>query len=312
MRINHVLVALMITCIFGLNYSAIKLGLGSFDPLLLAGLRFSLCAFPAIFFAKKPTCHFKYVAVYGVSISLGLWSVLLGMHAGLSAGVSALVLQLGALMTVIVGLFLFKERITIFNAIGFLLALLGLGLIAAVTDGSVTGRGMAFALLGTAFWVVANTAIKKSGTDQPFLFLIWSGPVSALTMFAIRFVIYNKSPFEGIVENLHPLSIATLLFIAYVATLFAYGVWTMLLCKYALSISAPTYLLVPVFSIIFSHLIFNEPVGPLKISAAILIILGVLVNACGRNIFNAYLRDHGATNLPMPSNPISNLPAGSK
>jgi len=71
MRINHVLVALMITCIFGLNYSAIKLGLGSFDPLLLAGLRFSLCAFPAIFFAKKPTCHFKYVAVYGVSISLG-------------------------------------------------------------------------------------------------------------------------------------------------------------------------------------------------------------------------------------------------
>jgi O-acetylserine/cysteine efflux transporter len=73
MRINHILVALLITGIFGLNYSAIKLGLGSFDPLLLAGLRFSLCTFPAIFFAKKPVCSFKYVAVYGVCISLGLW-----------------------------------------------------------------------------------------------------------------------------------------------------------------------------------------------------------------------------------------------
>jgi O-acetylserine/cysteine efflux transporter len=308
MRISHILVALLITGIFGLNYSAIKLGLGSFDPLLLAGLRFFLCAFPAIFFVKKPVCSFKYVALYGVCVSLGVWSVLLGMHAGLSAGVSALVLQLGAFMTVIVGLLLFKEKITIFNASGFLLALLGLGLIAAVTDGSVTARGMALALLGTALWVVANTAIKKSGTNQPFLFIIWSSPVSALTMFTIRFLISGKSALDGIAENLHPLSIATLLFIAYVTTLFAYGIWTMLLSKYALSISAPTYLLVPMFSIIFSHFIFDEPVGSLKISAAIFIIFGVLVNACGRNIFNAYLRNRDDANPLTPSNPVTSFP----
>jgi O-acetylserine/cysteine efflux transporter len=284
MRITHILAALLITGIFGLNYSAIKLGLSSFDPLLLAGLRFSLCAFPAIFFAKRPACSFKYVAAYGVSMSLGLWSVLLGMHAGLSAGVSALVLQLGAFMTVIVGLLLFRERVTIFNALGFILALSGLGLIAAVTDGSVTAHGLAFALLGTAFWVIANSAIKKSRTAQPFLFIIWSSPISALTMFSIRFVISGQNPLHGIAENLHPLSIGTLLFIAYITTLFAYGIWTMLLSKYALSISAPTYLLVPVFGIFFSHLIFNESIGSLKITAATFIILGVLVNTCGRDI----------------------------
>jgi O-acetylserine/cysteine efflux transporter len=285
MRINHVLVALLITGIFGLNYSAIKMGLSSFDPLLLAGLRFSLCAFPAIFLAKKPVCSFKYVALYGVCMSLGVWSVLLGMHAGLSAGVSALILQLGAFMTVIVGLFLFKEKITIFNASGFLLALLGLGLIAAVTDGSVTARGMTFALLGTALWVISNTAIKQSGTNQPFLFIIWSSPISALTMFSIRSFISGENPLFGIIENLHPLSVATLLFIAYVTTLFAYGIWTMLLSKYALSVSAPIYLLVPVFSIFFSHLILNEPVGPLKMAAAAFITLGVLLNSSGCNIY---------------------------
>jgi O-acetylserine/cysteine efflux transporter len=311
MRTNHILVALLITGIFGLNYSAIKLGLGSFDPLLLAGLRFSLCAFPAIFFARKPVCSFKYIALYGVSMSLGLWSVLLGMHAGLSAGVSALVLQLGAFMTVIVGLFIFKEKITIFNATGFLLALLGLGLIAAITDGSVSMTGMAFALLGTALWVVANTSIKKSGTNQPFLFIIWSSPVSALTMFTIRFVVSGENPLHGVIGNMHPLSIATLLFIAYVATLFGYGIWTMLLSKYALSISAPTYLLVPVFSIFFSHLIFNEPVGSLKIAAAIFIILGVFVNSCGRNIFE-YLCNSDNVSPLTSSNSISRLPEGSK
>jgi len=104
-------------------------------------------------------------------------------------------------------------------------------------------------------------------------------------MFAIRFVISGENPLRGIIENLHPLSIITLLFIAYVTTLFAYGVWTMLLSRYALSISAPTYLLVPVFSIFFSHLIFSEPVGALKMAAADFIILGVLVNVCGRNVY---------------------------
>jgi len=282
MKIAHFLAAVLMIGVFGLNYSVIKLGLNSFDPLLLAGLRFSLCAFPIIFFIKKPICHFKYVALYGIFEGLGLWSVLLGLHAGLSAGISALDLQFGAFMTSVVGVFIFKDKITKFNICGFIFSLAGLGLIATITDGSVTRCGMIFALLGAAFWVAANTALKKSGTNQPFKFIIWSSPISAFLIFSIRLITREGGSLQYRYFDLS--SILALLFTAYVTALFAYSIWAMLLSKYRLTISAPAYLLVPISSMGFSHLIFNEPIGTIKIIAAMLIVSGVLINTCGRGL----------------------------
>lgn len=44
MKTRHLLLAISITAIWGLNFSVIKLGLGTVEPLILAGLRFTLCA----------------------------------------------------------------------------------------------------------------------------------------------------------------------------------------------------------------------------------------------------------------------------
>ena len=39
MKTRHLLLAISITAIWGLNFSVIKLGLGTVEPLILAGLR---------------------------------------------------------------------------------------------------------------------------------------------------------------------------------------------------------------------------------------------------------------------------------
>ena len=55
MRARHLLLALSITAIWGVNFSVIRLGLSSVDPFILAGIRFTLCALPAIFlFRSRP------------------------------------------------------------------------------------------------------------------------------------------------------------------------------------------------------------------------------------------------------------------
>lgn len=59
------LLALLVVVVWGLNFVVIKLGLHNMPPLMLAGLRFMLVAFPAIFFccaSKNP-----------VQITAGLW-----------------------------------------------------------------------------------------------------------------------------------------------------------------------------------------------------------------------------------------------
>ena len=44
------LLALLVVVVWGLNFVVIKVGLHNMPPLMLAGLRFLLVAFPAIFF----------------------------------------------------------------------------------------------------------------------------------------------------------------------------------------------------------------------------------------------------------------------
>jgi len=53
MRIKHLSLAVLVTMIWGLNFSVIKIGLGSFDPFLLAALRFVI----RTVFSRYPCSH---------------------------------------------------------------------------------------------------------------------------------------------------------------------------------------------------------------------------------------------------------------
>ena len=107
---------IFITFLWGVNFSFIKMGLLSLDPFILAGLRFSLCSIPLVFFIKKPNIPFIYVISYGLFFGIGLWGILyLGMFFGVSAGVASIVLQLGVFFTVILSYFILNEQIKSHN-----------------------------------------------------------------------------------------------------------------------------------------------------------------------------------------------------
>uniref|UniRef100_UPI00158B84FC EamA family transporter n=1 Tax=Burkholderia sp. BCC1640 TaxID=2676294 RepID=UPI00158B84FC len=54
MKLRDTLLAILVTTIWGLNFSVIKLGLQSTDPFVLAGIRFTLSALPAVLFIRRP------------------------------------------------------------------------------------------------------------------------------------------------------------------------------------------------------------------------------------------------------------------
>lgn len=63
-------------CRMGLNFVVIKVGLHHMPPLLLAGLRFLLVAFPAIFFVARPKVPRTLLLGYGLTISFGQFAFL--------------------------------------------------------------------------------------------------------------------------------------------------------------------------------------------------------------------------------------------
>src|SRR5699024_12496240 len=64
--------ALLVVVVWGLNFVVISVGLHNMPPLMLAGVRFMLVAFPAIFFVARPKVPLNLLLGYGLTISLVL------------------------------------------------------------------------------------------------------------------------------------------------------------------------------------------------------------------------------------------------
>lgn len=288
MKPGHLLLAILITAIWGFNFSVIKLGLATVDPFILAGIRFSLCALPAIFFIAKPNVAWRYIVGYGLVFGIGLWGVVnLGIKTGLSAGIASLVLQFSAFFTILLGSWVFKEALTKFQLIGIAIALGGLLSIIFISDGSVTMAGLAMVLFGAIAWSVANIINKKAQTKEVFAFLVWSSAFAPIPLFALDYAVNGSAGYVALANQLDVTAVLSILFQVYPNTLFAYWVWNSLLKKYPVSTVAPLSLLVPVFGMLGSVMIFNESLSYTKLLAMALIVLGLAVGLYGQRISNA-------------------------
>ena len=49
MRPSHLFLAVLVTAVWGVNFTVIEVGLDHFPPLLFSGLRFLVAALPAVF-----------------------------------------------------------------------------------------------------------------------------------------------------------------------------------------------------------------------------------------------------------------------
>ncbi len=282
MKLPHLLLAILITAIWGINFSVIKIGLSSVDPFILAGIRFTLCALPALFFIKKPDVPWRYIIGYGLVFGIGLWGLVnLGIKAGLSAGIASLLLQFSAFFTILLGSVVFKESLTRYQIAGFALASTGLLSIVFITDGSVTFSGTLLVLAGAIAWSIANIIIKRSATKQIFAFLVWSSAFSPLPLFLLDWLVNGSNGYTALVSHVDYRAVLSILFQVYPNTLFGYWVWNSLLKQYPISTVAPLSLLVPVFGILGSMAIFGEAISSLKILALLLIISGLVVGLYG-------------------------------
>src|SRR5690349_8120931 len=128
---RHLLLALGIALIWGVNFVVIEVGLAHFPPLLFSALRFLVAAVPAIFFLRSPGVPWRWVALVALSLGVVKFGLLFsGMAAGMPPGLSSLVLQAQAVFTLVFAVLLLKERLTRQQVLGMAVALGGIALIA--------------------------------------------------------------------------------------------------------------------------------------------------------------------------------------
>jgi len=278
MKTFHLIIALAVITVWGLNFSVIKLGVNEMDPLLLTGLRFTFAALPAILFIPKPKVSWTVLASYGILFGVGVWGMMtLSIYAGLSAGMASLILEVSAYISVLFGVIFLREALSPAKIIGLLISIIGMTLIFNITDGSVTSLGIILAFIAAISLSIVGLIIKKTTITEMFAFVVWSCIFAPIPLFILSYFIHGMSGFEHLVNNVSLLGLFSVMFQAYPVTLLGYWLWNRLTVLYPMSTLAPLTLLIPIFGFIGSVLFHGEVFGITKAIAFLVITLGLVI-----------------------------------
>lgn len=291
MKKKDIMLAFLLVIIWGVNFTVIKLGLGGVPSMLLVALRYFFTFFPAIFFIKKPNTEWKYIILYGGFVGVGQFACLFyAMEIGMPASIASIVLQIQAFISPVLAMIFLNEKLKVKQIIGSMIAAAGLLIIGVAnsTDGisSIPIVAIVLNLISPFFWAGSNiiarvasdkAALKGEKLDM-FSLVVWSGLIPPIPLLAFALMLDTPVTLLNIVTNLSGISIFSVMYLAFGATLFGYGVWSVLISNYPMGKVAPIPLLVPVIALLSARIVLNEQLSNMQWLGVSVILIGLIIS----------------------------------
>jgi len=292
--------ALGVIVIWGLNFVAMKYALHDFTPFQLGAARYVLAVLPLVFFIRAPQLHWKWVLLYGLFQGVGQFGLLFtALKVGMTAALASVLMQTQVFFSALFGAVLLHERMSRPLVGGLLLAAGGLVCFGMnfVTGGSaaITVLGFLLNLCAAAMWAASNIVARKAQQSsphyEPLQFLVWSSlvPILPFMLMSLLFDPSVASPEMSWSSSAKWASVPwtswlAIAYLGWVATIWAYAMWTGLLKRHATNRVAPFSLGVPVVGLSAGVLVLGEVITPwqwagiaLLVAALGFVLLGGLV-----------------------------------
>ncbi|QEL54910.1 EamA family transporter [Chromobacterium paludis] len=278
--------ALAIVLAWGVNFVVIKWGVAGVPPLLLGALRFTLVALPAVFIVKRPAVPWRWLALYGLTMGVGQFGCLFSaIKLGMPAGLASVVLQSQAFFTLLLARLFLGERWQASQLAGLALALGGLALIGMGKGGDMTVLGFCLTIVAASSWAASNIVVRAIGRAghqvAPLGLVIWSSLVPPLPFLLLSWLLEGGGSVLAALRGFDLQSLFAVVYLAVVATMFGYGLWSRLLTRHAAAKVAPFSLLVPVVGLAASHLLLGESLTPAQLAGSGLLLAGLVVSVFG-------------------------------
>ncbi|GHF83877.1 membrane protein [Kitasatospora xanthocidica] len=280
MSAPHIALAVLVAAVWGLNFVLIHVGLQNFPPLLFCALRFAVVAVPAVFFVGPPKVAWRWVVAVGVVLGVVKFGLLfLGMHAGMPAGLSSLVLQGQAGFTALFAAVLLRERPGRQRLLG--LAIAFAGIVLSAYDQGAGGPLGAFVLvvLAAVAWGLANVLTRRAAPPDALRWMVWVSAVPPLPLLGLSLLVEGPAADLRALRDITPAGLGAIGYVGLVSTLLGFVAWSFLLRTYDATAVAPYSLLVPVFGMSSAWLLLGERVSPAAAGAALLVVAGIGITA---------------------------------
>ena len=275
----------MVATIWGINFSVIRIGLGTFPPLLLLALRFVIAALPVLFL-PRPNVSWPRLIGIASALFIGQFSLLfLGMAHGMPAGMAAIVLQAQAFVTMLLAALVYGERLKANHFVGAALACAGLALIASSAGGSnFTTIGFVL-VLGAAFsWAWGNVLLRGTGPVDMMALMAWLSLVPPIPLLILSALMEGPERMHYALTHITGSGIFAVLYLSVLSTTVGYGIWGKLVSEYPAAKIAPFALLVPVVGVLASGVLLGERFNASQLGGAVAVLAGLIVLVGNRQL----------------------------
>lgn len=277
--LSHTLLAIAVMAVWGSNFVVMKEGLAHLPPLFFAGIRFTLVAFPVVFFLPRPDVSWRNLATYGLLIGFGQFGLIFtALNGHISPALASLVAQTQVFFTIGLALVLDDEHVQPLQWGALLLAASGLVVIALHTDAQTSITGLLLMLAAAFCWALGNVASRKAGRVNMLAYVAWSSLFAAPPLLLLSLLTEGT---QSIAQGVHEADLGTwgtVIWQALGNSLFGYVAWGWLLARHPAALVAPMALLVPIFGFAASSFWLGESLPVWKFAAAGLVLAGLSLN----------------------------------
>jgi O-acetylserine/cysteine efflux transporter len=111
--------------------------------------------------------------------------------------------------------------------------------------------------------------------------VVWAGAVAILPLALLSLFIEGFAAWQVAWNSITLTTIASIIYLAYFATICGYALWGKLLSKYPAGIVAPFALLVPVIGMSSAALLLGEEFSLWQVYGALLVMIGLIIHVFG-------------------------------
>lgn len=290
-KVKFGLLIVLTTFLMGSSFAVVKIGLSYSSPLLLAALRFLIAGILMaifVFIFRRPHPKAKggwmKMVLIGAFQTAGVMGCIFLSLRTITAGESSILTFTNPLLVVIFATVFLKSRYTLYQWIGVLLGLIGVGItLGAQIEFKI---GIIFGLFSAVFWAISTLLVNKWGA------YIDTWVLSAYQMlFGGLILLVSSLLLEKTMFIFNGNSVLILLWLSIMSSIVQFAVWYYLLQNGDPGKTSSFLFLAPFFGVLTGWLILGDQLYPSLIVGGLFIFTGIyLVNKrdSGAGVFSQF------------------------
>jgi O-acetylserine/cysteine efflux transporter len=287
MSLPHILLALAIALVWGVNFVVMKVGLETLPPFFFASLRFTCAAIPLVFFYRRPAVPWRLLWGYAIAqFTCQFGFLFMGLQLGMPAGLASAVIQLQAFFTIGLAALMLGEVPRRAQLLASAVAMAGMGVIAWHIEGRATLIGLLLVVCAAVAWAFGNIFTKRiaaaaQATGKPvdvMQIVAWASLLATPPLFALSLAFEGPAAMREALGRADWRSVCAVLVNGYVVTTFGFGAWSFLMRRYATAVIAPFALLIPIVGMASGAWMLDEALRGWMIAAGALVVAGLAIN----------------------------------